>query len=96
VTLFLQDFKKIIDSAVDGAVVVSFGSVANSSTMPDTWKQAFLDTFAAFPKIKFIFKYEAKDLQSVPSNTLIAPWMPQFDLLGSVIYAIFFMNATVV
>ena len=91
--MFLQDLKKIIDSAVDGAVVVSFGSVANSSTMPNAWKQAFLDTFAAFPKIKFIFKYEAKDLQSVPSNTLVTPWMPQFDLLGTVI-AIFFMNAS--
>uniref|UniRef100_A0A914UQG0 UDP-glucuronosyltransferase n=1 Tax=Plectus sambesii TaxID=2011161 RepID=A0A914UQG0_9BILA len=76
------DFKKIIDSANKGAVVVSFGSVANSSTMSDEWKRAFLDAFAAFPDVKFIFKYETKDLKSVPNNVLITSWIPQMDLLG--------------
>uniref|UniRef100_A0A7E4ZX38 glucuronosyltransferase n=1 Tax=Panagrellus redivivus TaxID=6233 RepID=A0A7E4ZX38_PANRE len=49
-----EDYKQIFDSSKKGAVLVSFGSVAKSETMPSKLKESFLDMFAAFPEISFI------------------------------------------
>lgn len=40
-----------MDAAIDGAVLVSFGSLANSSLMPIELKTAFIETFKVFPKV---------------------------------------------
>uniref|UniRef100_A0A7E4V5X1 glucuronosyltransferase n=1 Tax=Panagrellus redivivus TaxID=6233 RepID=A0A7E4V5X1_PANRE len=74
-----EDYKKIFDSSKKGVVLLSFGSVAKSATMPARMKQSFLDMFAAFPEISFIWKYEnvsdtiADELPNVFKKT----WIPQ-------------------
>ncbi|KAK0426605.1 hypothetical protein QR680_009800 [Steinernema hermaphroditum] len=66
-------------------VLMSFGSVALSYTMPSEMKKAVLETFQRFPEVTFIWKYEidedevAKDVPNVVTNK----WVPQNDLLAN-------------
>jgi UDP:flavonoid glycosyltransferase YjiC (YdhE family) len=61
---------------------MSFGSVANETTMPIEWKQAIIGAFKHFPDVYFIWKYEIDDIKhQMPDNVLLTPWLPQKDLL---------------
>ncbi|TKR63028.1 hypothetical protein L596_026912 [Steinernema carpocapsae] len=65
-------------------VLLSFGSVAQSYTMPKEMKKAILETFKRFPEVTFIWKYENdKDevAKSYP-NVVTNKWVPQNDLLN--------------
>ncbi|TKR63030.1 hypothetical protein L596_026914 [Steinernema carpocapsae] len=65
-------------------VLISFGSVAQSYTMPKEMKKAILETFKRFPEITFIWKYE-KDEDEVAKgypNVVTNKWVPQNDLLN--------------
>ncbi|KAI6216567.1 UDP-glucuronosyltransferase [Aphelenchoides fujianensis] len=53
-----EKYKKFLDSATEGAVFMSFGSVAQSHLMPNETKKAFLEAFAEFPNVHFMWKYE--------------------------------------
>lgn len=68
-------------------VLVSFGSNAFSSEMPDEFKKSFLDVFASMPEITFIWKYEQENstIAMHLSNVKMTTWMPQSDLLGRII-----------
>ncbi len=73
------------DEAADGVVLVSFGSIAQSALMPPRIKQAFLDAFARFPRITFLWKYEAEDgIADHHKNVIVKKWLPQLDLFGIV------------
>ncbi|CAA96584.2 glucuronosyltransferase [Caenorhabditis elegans] len=65
-------------------VLVSFGSNAFSSEMPDEFKKSFLDVFASMPEITFIWKYEQENstIAMHLSNVKMTTWMPQSDLLA--------------
>uniref|UniRef100_A0A9J2PIP0 glucuronosyltransferase n=1 Tax=Ascaris lumbricoides TaxID=6252 RepID=A0A9J2PIP0_ASCLU len=77
------ELKNVMDAAIDGAVLVSFGSLANTSRMPIELKNAFIETFKAFPKLTFIWKYEVDDdIGSGVKNLVKVKWMPQNDLLA--------------
>ena len=63
---------------------MSFGSVAQSYKMPEVLKKKFLETFAQFPDITFLWKYE-KDEDNIAhgyDNVITGNWLPQTDLLG--------------
>lgn len=67
------------------AVLVSFGSLAESYRMPPTMKQAFLNAFHQFRNITFIWKYERDEAEIIKQheNLLVGKWLPQSDLLGN-------------
>ncbi len=73
-----------MNSSKKGVVLVSFGSVAQSYLMPREMKKAFLEAFAQFPDVTFLWKYE-KDEDNVSAgykNVITGKWLPQTDLLG--------------
>ncbi|KAI6171776.1 Glucuronosyltransferase [Aphelenchoides besseyi] len=73
----------LLENSAKGVVLVSFGSVASSCKMPNETKQSFLEMFAAFPEIDFIWKYEVEDgIGSALKNLMIEKWIPQPDLLS--------------
>ncbi|KAK6013519.1 UDP-glucoronosyl and UDP-glucosyl transferase [Ostertagia ostertagi] len=75
------EFQQIVDHC-EGLVVFSFGSVAPSHLMPETWKKAFLESFAQFPNLSFVLRYEGTDLKDrLPPNVHLFKWIPQADLL---------------
>ncbi|KAH7725283.1 UDP-glucoronosyl and UDP-glucosyl transferase family protein [Aphelenchoides avenae] len=79
-----KNFDDILESAVQGVVLVSFGNVVQSSAMPNATKWAFLRAFASFPTITFLWKHGDRDDPEVKQCTNVVPrtWVPQKDLLG--------------
>ncbi|GMR41347.1 hypothetical protein PMAYCL1PPCAC_11542, partial [Pristionchus mayeri] len=68
-------------------VLLSFGSVAKSTQLPETSKRGILRAIARFPDVTFIWKYE--DLEdefaresSKLEHLVLTKWMPQLDILN--------------
>ncbi|TKR63025.1 hypothetical protein L596_026910 [Steinernema carpocapsae] len=76
-------------------VLLSFGSVAQSFSMPEEMKKAILETFKRFPEVTFIWKYE-KDEDEVAKgypNVVTNKWVPQNDLLNHPNLKVFITHA---
>ena len=69
-------------SGNDGVVYFSLGSVTKGNTMPNEYKQVFIQAFSKL-KQRVIWKFE-EDLQSISSNVMISKWLPQQDILGNI------------
>lgn len=67
-----------MSSANDGAIIVSFGSLA--AGFPEHIIHKLLVGFSRFPSLKFVFKHDNHSLST--NQTLTFPWIPQNDLLG--------------
>ncbi|KAI6238962.1 Glucuronosyltransferase [Aphelenchoides fujianensis] len=79
-----MEYERIFESSVQGVVLVSFGSVALSSDMPNTTKAELVRFFSNFPDITFVFKYERPADESMPQmkNVVLKSWVPQSDMLA--------------
>ncbi|KHJ89459.1 glycosyltransferase family 28 protein [Oesophagostomum dentatum] len=63
-------------------VLFSLGSLAQSKDMPRRLKDDIVETFASFPNVTFIWKYEGDDiLHEAHPNIYTTKWVPQTDLL---------------
>jgi len=78
-----QEYIDIFNNASRGVILFSFGSVVRSADMPHEYKQAFLDAFAEFPDINFLWKYEEDDHEVAKGykNVFTGKWLPQPDIL---------------
>jgi len=78
-----QKYIDIFNNASRGVILFSFGSVIRSADMPHEYKQAFLDAFAEFPDINFLWKYEEDDHEIAKgyNNVFTEKWLPQPDIL---------------
>uniref|UniRef100_A0A336LRS6 CSON001689 protein n=1 Tax=Culicoides sonorensis TaxID=179676 RepID=A0A336LRS6_CULSO len=76
------EIQSVLDSATEGAVYFSMGSNIKSTRLPVEKRNAILKTFAKFPKVKFLWKWEDTELPGKPSNVYIQKWWPQDDVLG--------------
>ncbi|VDM97424.1 unnamed protein product [Thelazia callipaeda] len=76
-----KQFQDILNKS-NSVVLVSFGSLAKSSNMPQHIKNSFRETFRSFPEITFIWKYEEDDqfAHELP-NVIKKQWIPQQELL---------------
>jgi len=78
-----EEWQKLMDNAPkEGAVVFSFGTIANTSSMPQHIRLAFLNAFKRLPQL-FIWRFEGKfpEAKSV-KNVHLAKWLPQKDLMA--------------
>ena len=74
------DLKVFLDSAVDGAVLVSFGSVVACSSIPNAVLKRVFGVFQRHAQLKFIFKYGNET--KIDDNVMLMPWIPQNDVLA--------------
>ncbi|KZC13028.1 UDP-glucuronosyltransferase 1-6 [Dufourea novaeangliae] len=79
-----RDLKIWLDSANDGVVYFTFGSLTNIETLP---RDTLLDLYASFAKVtpvKVLMRCAnaSKLPPGLPSNVLIKPWFPQVPILG--------------
>uniref|UniRef100_A0A915C665 UDP-glucuronosyltransferase n=3 Tax=Parascaris TaxID=6254 RepID=A0A915C665_PARUN len=75
------EFRKIVEKA-SNIVVMTMGSHAQLSAMPEKWKMAFMNAFRKFDDHHFILRYESDDLNAKkPNNVHFSKWLPQNDLL---------------
>jgi len=78
-----EEWEQIMDKAPnEGVVIFSLGSVANTSTMPQEIRMAFLNAFKRFPHL-FIWRFEGEFPEAKSTkNVLLSKWLPQKDLLA--------------
>uniref|UniRef100_A0A1I7SET1 glucuronosyltransferase n=1 Tax=Bursaphelenchus xylophilus TaxID=6326 RepID=A0A1I7SET1_BURXY len=76
-----KDIQQIVDGAGKGVVYFSFGSLADSSMMPERVRQAFLGAFHRLPDYQFIWKFNEK-LKEAGRNVHTVDWVDQVSLLN--------------
>lgn len=76
-----KDIKDFMDSAKDGVVYFSMGSVLKSVQWPADKLEAILKALGKL-KQKVIWKYEDPELPNKPNNIMISPWLPQRDIFA--------------
>ncbi|ERL84451.1 hypothetical protein D910_01883, partial [Dendroctonus ponderosae] len=75
-----KDLEDYMNSASDGVIYFSMGSIIKAKELPEERKQAFLNVFRTL-KQKVIWKFEDESLE-VPPNVLVKKWCPQQDILA--------------
>jgi len=73
--------RKFMDSATEGVLYVSFGSVLLSCQLPEDKKKAMLNIFRNL-KEKVLWKWEDDNLEDMPDNVMVMNYLPQQDILG--------------
>jgi len=75
------DLQQFMDSASEGVLLVSFGSVLQGSQVPQDKLAALLEAFGSL-KEKVLFKWETDNLPGKPANVILKSFLPQQDLLA--------------
>nr|XP_022906519.1 UDP-glucuronosyltransferase 1-9-like [Onthophagus taurus] len=75
-----KEIENILDSAKDGVIYFSMGSIMKSQFMSNEIKEAFVDVFGKL-KQTVLWKFEVEGLK-VPKNVIIQKWFPQNEILA--------------
>uniref|UniRef100_A0A0N5A5S8 glucuronosyltransferase n=1 Tax=Parastrongyloides trichosuri TaxID=131310 RepID=A0A0N5A5S8_PARTI len=80
----LDDYWNKILSLRSKTILISFGTIAKSSFMPEDMKNGLLQTVKKFNDITFIWKYETPEDGTGKGieNLILSKWLPQSDLLN--------------
>lgn len=79
---WMQDLNDFLDSATDGAIYFSLGSIVQVSDVAgDSVKEAFINVFKTM-KQKVLWKWETDNFTDKPANVMTSKWFPQQDVLG--------------
>jgi glucuronosyltransferase len=76
-----EDIQNFLDSAKDGAILFSMGSIIQAVQWPLEKREAFIKAFGKL-KQKVLWKYENDTLPNKPDNVMISQWIPQRDILA--------------
>ena len=71
-----DDLKQYMDSAKEGVVFVSFGSVLQGSQIPEDKKLALLQVFV-YLKQRVLMKWESDHIDGKPDNMMVRSFLPQ-------------------
>uniref|UniRef100_A0A8R1HSM2 UDP-glucuronosyltransferase n=2 Tax=Caenorhabditis japonica TaxID=281687 RepID=A0A8R1HSM2_CAEJA len=82
-----EEYQRILSDSRP-IVLVSFGTAATSSHMPEQLKLSLLEAMRQMQDVLFLWKYE-EDVESELSNVIFKKFLPQTDLLGSGKIALF-------
>ena len=72
---------QFLDSAKEGVIYVSFGSVIQASQMSDEKRRIFLNSFRKL-KQKVLWKWETEHMEGLPDNVMLSKWLPQQEILA--------------
>lgn len=79
-----ENLKRFLDEARSGAILFSLGSNVRFSQMPSDFKNAILNGFREYPKMRILFKLDEN--VTVPTHkaedVLIQSWLPQESVLA--------------
>lgn len=76
-----KNITEFLDSAHDGALFFSLGSMIKSTTMPEEKLDAILKVLSSIPR-KVIWKWETDELPRKMDNVMTRKWLPQFDVMS--------------
>ncbi|GAB0095864.1 UDP-glucuronosyltransferase [Sergentomyia squamirostris] len=75
-----SELKEFLDTADNGVVYISWGSMIRAETLPASKRDGILQALAGLPQ-KVLWKWENETIPNKPSNVMIRKWMPQRDIL---------------
>ncbi|VVD01989.1 unnamed protein product [Leptidea sinapis] len=75
-----KDIQAIMDSSPQGVIYFSMGSIMKSTMLTEERKRGLLQIFAELP-YTVLWKFET-ELDGLPKNVYIRPWMPQNSILA--------------
>lgn len=78
----LEKFVGGNSNETEGFVYISFGSVVDVTKMPTQLLNIFFEAFAAFPKLRFLWRWGGTLPKDIPDNAMLQNWFPQQDLLA--------------
>ena len=73
------DLKSFLDTAKDGAILITFGSIVN--TLPSHIINKIMKALEMKRNIKVVLKYAVNETK-INGNIMTMPWVPQNDILG--------------
>jgi len=76
-----QKILEFVESAKDGVIYFSFGTIVDPSTLPDSTIEVFINVLKKL-KQKVMWKWNSKNLPRLPSHVMVSDWFPQADILG--------------
>lgn len=74
------ELQRFLDSADNGVVYISWGSMIRAETLPSEKREGILRAIRRL-KQKVIWKFENDTLLNKPDNLLISKWLPQREIL---------------
>lgn len=77
-----ENLREFLDKSFEGVILISMGSILESSLIPKERKDIFFNVIKKFPK-RFLWKYE-ESVKHQPDNLLISEWIPQLEVLGKI------------
>lgn len=66
----------------DGFIYISFGTIARAGSLPVSYRQMFINAIEAFPKLKFVWRWDGPHPETYPKNLFLTEWVDQQDLLA--------------
>ncbi|CAG9765086.1 unnamed protein product [Ceutorhynchus assimilis] len=76
-----KDLKDEIESAKNGVVYFSLGSIVKSAGINERVRQVIMEALAELP-YKVLWKFENDTMPGKPKNVVTRKWMPQQDILA--------------
>lgn len=75
-----------MDSATDGVVYFSMGSMVKSETFSTEKIQAIYDSFSDLENYKVLWKGKEEQMpEGLPSNVKMLSWIPQYAVLRKIL-----------
>lgn len=81
-----KNLKNFMDSAKDGVIYFSLGSVMPESTMTEYVRNSIMNTFRKL-KIKVLWKSDGNETDA-PENVMMSKWFPQQSILSKYTFLI--------
>lgn len=76
-----KDIAEFLDSAHEGVLYFSLGSMIKMTSMPKEKLDVILTAIGSIPR-KVIWKWEADELPRKLDNVMTRKWLPQFDVMS--------------
>ncbi|CAL8137636.1 unnamed protein product [Orchesella dallaii] len=77
-----KDLKEFIDQSDNGFVYISFGSLAEFTSLEESVQQEFLGAVVKFSNVRFVWKSSNPIKADLPSHIFVTKWVPQQTLLA--------------
>ncbi|XP_046612428.1 UDP-glucosyltransferase 2-like [Neodiprion virginianus] len=86
-----RELKEYLDSAVEGVVYFSIGSVLNSTTFPPKNLAILREAFGQLPH-RVLWKCDEREMPQLPRNVKCFDWVPQLSVLCHPNVRVFFSH----
>lgn len=77
-----DDIREFIEAGKKGSVLFSLGSNIRSDLLTKEQQQMFVEAFAQYSELNYLWKFESNIDIDLPPNVRIIPWVPQNDILA--------------